>query len=408
MRSDRKNLISLSFATLATVLTGPGYAAEKECAPTPPALCYSEEKCCTQYCLGPEEVAINASVNPKTCDGDFLITVAGFYWRADQDGLEYAVLNKLQGTDGTTANEALNNLVDAHYLTPGHKWDFGFKLGLGYSNQCDGWDANLIWTKFRDNAVKQDNADPSDNQTFIPLWSAFAPANAGMAPILFSDKIDTSWKVDLNLVDLELGRDFWMSKYVALRPYLGLRFAWIEQDFEIEYQGGSWSNLINDLLYNEVVDLDNDFHGVGVRSGLGSTWNLGCGWALNGNVAISIIYGRFHTKQNENLRLASSPFTKNKILESFDDFRASRAIADMGLGVQWSSLFCECRYSLTIGLGWEQHLFFNQNQLWRVVRINAGNDVTFPPFNDTGDNVFKQQRGTLTTGGWTLTADFAF
>jgi hypothetical protein len=152
------------------------------------------------------------------------------------------------------------------------------------------------------------------------------------------------------------------------------------------------------------VDLDNNFKGVGIHSGFNTNWHLGCGWALYGDLAASIIYGRFGLDHDERTRLVEAPFTKSKILETSDSFKASRAILDMDLGIQWSTMFCDCQYGFTVALGWEQHLFFHQNRMWRVVREN---DI-LAPGKPTGENDFSQRRGTLSTQGVTLTVQFEF
>ena len=105
----------------------------------------------------------------------------------------------------------------------------------------------------------------------------------------------------LNLVDIELGRNFWTSHYLAIRPHVGIRVAYLEQDYDIEHAGGNWGAINASSVtgyswgpqtaLNNSVHLDNDFKGVGLRSGLDSTWNLGCGWALYGDFAASIVYG---------------------------------------------------------------------------------------------------------------------
>ena len=157
--------------------------------------------------------------------------------------------------------------------------------------------------------------------------------------------------------------------------------------------------------FNDKVDLDNDFKGVGLRAGFNTVWNFGCGWGLYGNLAASIVYGRFSLDHDEEIREASSPHNKIKILETEESFRTSRAMLDLALGVQWASLFCDCQYGFIVQLGWEHHLFFHQNQLWRVNRIGDLLDA-FP--NLEGENVFSQRRGNLDTQGWTLRVQFEF
>ena len=399
MKGSAFLLISLSTAQLI--------GANTKCAPEPPATCYPDD-CCRTYCLGPTNEGISPAVRPYTCNGDWVITAAGLYWNAHMDGMEYAVDTKVNNSN--SFNRA--NLIDAEYKNPDFKWDFGFKFGIGYNTTCDGWDIGVVWTRYHGRASSHDEAEKDDNHTLLPLWSSFA-VNPGDEPVdlpdapLFATDIETQWNLKLNLVDIELGREFWNSKRLTIRPHVGLRIVSIEQEFDIEHKGGSWTfeevdyntdlqQNGNSISQNNEVDLENDFKGVGIRAGLDTVWNFGCGWAIYGNTAFSIIYGRFHIEHDETNREAASPFTKTKILDSEESFRASRFIADLALGVQWSSLFCDCKYGFAVKLGWENHIFLDQNQLWRV---NPKVEII---------NIFNQRRGTLDTQGWTLTFVFDF
>jgi len=400
----------LSIAALSALGMGSLSAAARDgsCPPAQPAPCYSEDCGCT-YCYGPENTAGNPAVRPRTCNGDFVIEVAGFYWNAHQDGMEYAIENQVAISDdpqAVSAIQQLNNLINAEYQTPDFEWDFGFKAGIGYHSACDGWDFGILWTWYQGKANDQVEAESDDNRSLITLWSAFAPPQGNTT---YATDIETHWKLKLNMIDLELGREFWNSRVMTLRPFVGLRVAYVDQNWKLEHKGGSWANnSINPgaNCNNEVV-IENDFKGVGIRAGLDSTWNFGCGWGFYGNFAASILYGRFSVDHDETNRNAASPHEKVKILDTTESFRASRAILDLGLGVQWSTLFCACSYGLTVQLGWEQHLFFDQNQMWRVVRIGdeaqGGAGV-----NNTGENVFHQRRGNLDTQGWTLRFMFEF
>jgi len=387
---------------------------QDNCAPTPPAACYPDD-CKHCYCLGPENYGVNAPVCPKTCNGDFIIQVAGFYWNAHQDGMEYAIDNEVQNPYSVlplaVANiQELNNIRDGNYLTPDFNWDWGFKIGLGYCTTCDGWDLGVTWTWYRGKANDHIEAEADDGHTLLPLWSAFAPANIGP---LFATDIETHWKLQLNLIDLELGRNFWTSKYLALRPHVGIRIAYIKQDWDLEHKGGSWGQspgtpFTAQVAYTNEVCIENKFHGVGLRAGLNSEWNLGCGWAIYGTSAASIVYGRFSVDHEEDNFLALAPHSEVEILETDYSFRASRAMLDLALGVQWSSMFCDCQYGFTAMIGWEHHLFFDQNQMWRVNRLGHTAQALNAGLNNTGENAYFQRRGDLDTQGWTLTLKFEF
>jgi len=416
----------LPFAALAVLgLTSAASAARnmnsrgEVCPPSQPAVCYPDDCTPCQRCLGPDNFAGNPPVCPHGCNGDFIITVAAFYWSAHQDGMEYAVVNCVQNPDDNTTTQGpafqLNHLTDAEYKHPGSNWDWGFKVGLGYCSPCDGWDVNLQWTWFRDKSKSSIDADTTDNFTILPLWSDFVSAFAdsqagGFGGVAYASDASCDWRIKLNLVDFELGRNYWVSRYLSIRPFVGVRYASINQDTHIAYNGGSWGQNTQtgevQPALNGFVDLENNYRGAGLRAGLGSEWNFGCGWAIYGNLAASIIYGRFKVNHDEYIRIATeTPHNTADVLETHESLRASRAILDMTLGVQWSTLFCSCKYGFTAMLGWEQHMFFDQNQMWRVSRVGAspqdiGNNLNL---NLSGDNVIQHRRGSLDTQGWTLT-----
>lgn len=399
MRTNMRKASAYSIIALATVLSGANFTAGN-CEPEPPANC-NRDQCTPCYCLGPTNIVANAPVLPKTCNGDVIVSVAALYWKGDMDGMEYGVKNDVRVDDSMSGNQQMNNLFDAKTLSPNYKHDFGFKLGLGYASPCDGWDYGVTWTWLRTSASNHDEAELDDNQSLAPLWSAYQYRDAGQAPILFVSDIETFWVMKLNLIDFELGRKYWTSKYLSLRPHVGVRVALIDQSFEIQHKGGSFNDpgASPELHLNDEVNLESDFHGVGIRSGLDSAWHLGCGFSLYGNLAASIVYGRFDVEHEEKVRLAVTPFSKTPVLETKNHFRAGRAILDLGLGLQWETMFCDCKYGFLAALGYEQHTFFDQNQFWRVVRV-GGSGSALP--NNSGQNVHHENSGNLSTSGWTL------
>lgn len=376
--------------------TAGAFAAQNtSCTPASP-VCHTTDNCSCTYCLGPAKRIANAPVRPFTCNGDWEITLAGFYWKPDMEGLEFAVENLVRDVDQSV------NLIKATYETPNFKWDFGFKLGLAYNTTCDGWDIGVNWTYFVGRAHSLLDTRTESNHLLIPLWSDYALSTEGH---LFAEEIEANWKLHLNLIDLELGREYWVSPRLSMRPFVGLRIAFVEQDYHLNHRGGTWSDVANTL--NNKVELDNDFNGVGLRSGFDLNWRLGCGWSVYSEFAAAIVYGQFDMHHDEKNQEAVSPFDKFHVAEVKDHFRASRAMVDLALGVQWYGLFCECQYGIGASLGWEQHILFHQNQLFRVRRLNViDRTISVPLFE--GENGYTQAQGTLATGGWTLTVKFDF
>lgn len=393
-----KLIFYIPLALSAMSLSG----ATTSCDPQTPATCNSEP-CCTSSCLGPTEFVINAPVAPHTCNGDFVVTAALLYWRAMQTGLEYGVLNQTQET--ILPPPPLNfKLIQAEYESPNFNFDFGFKLGLGYLSPCDGWDIGAIWTSYHGSGNSKVDTTSEENQTLLTLWNYYSPNNDGAAT--FSRDIRTRWSLDSHLIDIELGRKFWNSPRVALRPHVGIRISSLNQDYDIDHMGGilAVSDVIipPDPPLNNEVRLKNDFKSAGIRSGLDGEWNLGCGFSLQGSAALSFNTGKFHYAHTEQNREAISPFSKSRVLEAEDSLRATRLFTDLGLGVQYFTLLSDCKYALAIFLGYEQHLFMHLNQMWRVHPTNGGSG------GGGKDTTFNQRRGNLTVQGWTLKAVLDF
>ncbi len=387
-----KKTLQIALLSLTATL-----AAEDPCCNASPAPCYPDDPICA-YCVGPDMV--NPPVGPRSCDGSWLVTLAGLYWNSHQDGMEFAIDNSVFIPANIPSVESLlqlNNLIDAEYQNPKFKWDFGFKAGFTFNSTHDGWDIGAVWTWYRGSASNHVEAEVDDNHTLIPLWSAYS--FIGNVNLIWARDIEAHWSFKLNLADVELGREFWASKYLTLRPHIGIRFASLNQSYTLRHKGGVWSFVNAANLLNNEVNLRNDFCGVGARSGLNTIWNIGKGLSLFGNTAVSVIYGRFKVKHDEWNMLLRVPHNTTRLLETEDHFRASRAITDLTLGLQWSTPFGQsCQYGFALALAWEHHMFFDQNQMWRV------NGITNFPFQ----SAYYQRRGDLDTQGLTVTIQFDF
>ena len=107
------------------------------------------------------------------------------------------------------------------------------------------------------------------------------------------------------------------------------------------------------------MDGENDFWGVGTRAGIDTEWLLSGGWKLLGNVAASILYGKFDVKQQLAL-------TGNQI-EMHHEFYTHVPVLDMAFGIAWGLPFAEDRYHFDLAVTYEFHEWFNQNRMRRFL-----------------------------------------
>ena len=162
---------------------------------------------------------INPPARPQVKDGaDLFIFGDLLYWNAHETGLPVAILQ-----DGPSTN-----LSDAEVKNISFDWDFGFRLGVGYNLPHDGWDLNLTWLRFITDGSRRVNAHGDD----IIFATRLPPAD-GTAGDTFQ-KARGHWRLRFNQLDLDLGREFFVSKWLTLRPHFGLRADWVRQKWDTE------------------------------------------------------------------------------------------------------------------------------------------------------------------------------
>ncbi|HKY99938.1 MAG TPA: Lpg1974 family pore-forming outer membrane protein [Rhabdochlamydiaceae bacterium] len=330
---------------------------------------------------------INPSGRPETIDGwDFFITADVLLWQAHEGGLGFAIESK--------QNNIHTPLDHSHVENVHFDYDWGFRLGAGYNMAHDGWDLYANWTRINMHSHNHEHNEIGENFLW-PVW--IHPSNE-LATQTSAEKADAHWRMHLNIIDLELGREFFTSKWLTLRPHVGLRTAWINQHYDVDYEGITQllTDETEDFLGKADIHMRNKYWGLGPRFGFDTQWGLGSGWSIFGNVAFSLLYGYFNTHFHEkgDNKYAVDPLDAS-YAHVHNSFRQSTAITDLQLGLRWDHMFSKERYHFGIQAGWEHHMFFSQNQLTRFV---AGG----------GHGNFILNQGDLTTQGWTLSARFGF
>ncbi len=284
----------------------------------------------------------NPSVRPRICEGyDLLATGDLLYWQANENGLSFVIKNE----------QDMGLINDGHFVDPDFKWNWGFRVGLGCNFCHDGWDLYAAWIHLISTA--DGDATPSTHGELYTTLNNTHEATFDQKTTASSAK--AHWELTLDIVDLELGREFFTSKWLTLRPHFGLRGASLPQDYHVDYYGGT-STLPGDDKVS--IHMKNHFHGVGLRAGLSTQWILGCDFSLYGNAAVSILFGRFEITEHEDVL----PLNIDQ-LGVAHDFNSQRTVLDLSAGIRWDRDFCEGRYHTAVLLGWEEHTFYGQNQL---------------------------------------------
>ncbi|HSX03852.1 MAG TPA: Lpg1974 family pore-forming outer membrane protein [Rhabdochlamydiaceae bacterium] len=337
--------------------------------------CLEERKtCCTQ-----------TQCSACTCDTDikttFYVSGEALYWKTSETGLAY--VTKVANESATPSQQ----LEGGRTKHPSFDWHWGFRVGAGYKMCHDLWDIYANWTRFH--FANRDKTDLGPFRspvavslpTLFPFWLPNAGAFTTLPEAVNS--AEARWKVHLDVIDLELAREFFVTDWLTFRPHLGFRTAWINQKLDLEYSAFS-SPVTTSTERAFSVDMKNNFWGIGIIAGLDTNWILGCGFSIYGNVAFSILDGHFKTTFDYSGQFfnAGGVGSARNIFEDKNHQNFATFVADLAIGLDWRrNISCD-RFYLGAWAGYEQHIFFEQSQF-----MNYQSSVFVPNFYTDGGNL---------------------
>jgi hypothetical protein len=273
--------------------------------------------------------AKTASANPQNDGYGFFITGDFLWWKLYEGGDEYAIERR------TPSKSAINGKVE----TLNFKWEPGFKVGAGYDMEHDGWDIFFNFTYYTTRADTTKHTGEKDDLITI----------LGLSDTLASEA-KARWHVHFYDLDATIGRNFFVSKSLALHPSVGITSAWISQKSHVDYTLPS-SHLI--------AKSRNDFWGIGPRLGLNTRFYLGKNFSVYGDAAAALLWGDFTIKETE---FEAVPFIAFDSTKGKDLHRIAPTLG-FCLGLAYETNFYQDRYHILIKLGYETQYWWRQNQL---------------------------------------------
>ncbi len=241
---------------------------------------------------------------------------------------------------------------------------FGFRLGTGYNLAYDQWDTALYWTWFR---TEKSHTIRHAPDTFInpEFDAAFLTRNNALS-------LKGHWSLLFNMFDWELGRSYWVSRCLFLRPFMGIKGGWIHQSIRARY---------SDLIINDVQTdnsgrerLKNNFWGIGPSAGINTKWkvrDLGFHY-LNffGDFSFATLWGSWACSDVYKNTLAHkfSVKTKNSSL-GVPMFRGF-------VGIGWDANLRANRSHFAAKLGFEMQLWLNQLRIATLQVQRLHGDLT--------------------------------
>lgn len=337
---------------------------------------YDTSDCCADSCIncaqlwpsrGPDWI-ITPNAGPCVCNGaDAFVTGEFLYWKARCDYLGYAI------TTGNSTNSPIPSSSCGRVYHPDWKFAPGFKVGLGMLFDHDGWDiyANYTWARFHDIKGSVHARSPAKLVSdFLCGLNGYFNGNATTQ--VFNEFASIKWQLDFNVIDLELGRNFFISRYLHLRPHFGLKTTWQCQEMEVLFKGIGLNTTAN-ATFPFVTTSCNKINnwGIGIRTGLDTAWHFTKSFSLVGETAITALCESFKVPRKDVEKRNDSLFNTNLHYEN--KFTTIAPILELYLALRWESwYFCDC-YHVSLEAGFEEQWWAKQNQFSQIaVETRAG------------------------------------
>ncbi|NDD57633.1 MAG: hypothetical protein EBZ47_00050 [Chlamydiae bacterium] len=286
---------------------------------------------------------ITPSAGPRVIDGVGLYLTGDYlYWTAREDGLTYAVTGANLNNSSTSNTNILPTSQGQQYQ-PDFRYKSGFKLGIGFDFGHDKWDMYLDYTWFNphnsNSSVSRIENQPMSN--LIPV--------AYTNPYNLLDYAKAFWNLNFNVIDWNLGRNFYISKFLSLRPFFGLKGTWQKQKFHVLYNFNANPNIaINNTSY---------FWGLGPMAGVNTAWHFRGFWSLFADLTLSSLWGAYYVGRKDTTTSSNTTY-----YNTHQSFHKIRPVMEIATGLRKEEWFYNNRFHFSLQVGWEQQVWFNQNQ----------------------------------------------
>lgn len=322
---------------------------------------------------------ITPSAGPRVAHGaDVFVTADFIWWKASEGGLNFSENSVIpKPYEAATPEEVFAPIPEGSFASVGEDWAPGFKVGIGLNTGHDGWDIYTQYTWLQ----------PSDKKTQkgsnlkVPNY----PIDYQIDPTTATTGIDenkATWDLRFHAIDLELGRNFYLSQFFTMRPHIGLKGTWQDHDWKItsKIPGGVLVTIENPtgteaLTGPSQIEKHYNVWGIGVRGGLNIACYISKCWSIYGDLSLSNLWTNYY-KQTSLLKIDDSGSTEGPRARAIQNGGSGhtytcRYVAELDIGLRWETWFYDDNYHFAIQAGWEQQNWINWSQFERLGNLNS-------------------------------------
>ena len=305
--------------------------------------------------------AHTANAKPSKEECNWFLTLDVLYWKPFVGGTEFAY---------TDNNPTMDYPIRGKTKEMDFSMDWGARVGLGYNFSFDGWDLYANYTHFGSGDSKSVSSGGCNNSLVVPLRGGLCPdPNSARAGTFVGTRGKSQYDIDFDSVDVQLGRNYFLSRDLSLRPFWGAKIAWIDLNQVTKYCG---TTGVTQPMFCGVdiiplgpntykISEDSDFKGVGPEIGLNSKWFLARGFSFFADTLGALLYGFFDVDHKESFSLNGSQRLKlaantHKMVPTVQIFS----------GIAYDIFFDCDRQHMSFRIGYDGQYWWRINQMLKI------------------------------------------
>ena len=228
----------------------------------------------------------------------------------------------------------------------------------------DDWESSLeyTWLHFKttsSNFRAEANADLYPITNFTSGHTAYGLTSA-----------KGPWKIKYDILDLNLGRNYYVEKKRHLKPFVGLRGGRINQKDTLDY-----NLLLNAVEYPATVRSKEKTWLVGPIIGFNLDYIFDHGFKMFAKNSFSLLYQSFKNTLS-NKHPASRSMTD--IDKAYNNTDKETPNVSLGLGLAWGYYFSNNQFHLNVAASYDFEYFWNQNFMTQLLIAQTHRGFTQP------------------------------
>ena len=275
-------------------------------------------------------------------------------------------------------------------------WDWGFKVGAGMQTTHNDWDLFLQFTRYK-------TADSAGSRKDLP--SGFLGLTGFLDPALCAK---SSYKLSYYDLSFFLGRAYFVSSKLMVKPYIGLKNSWISQKQDSRYDFDTRSGIL--ISFASQLRDSCKFWGIGPLGGFYSQWYLDGGFSILSEVSVALLYGYY--KCEDFYKTNESRIQNGNQVVSFGTAYIKGSshhyspFTEFQLGLCYERSYNDDRFFFLCKLFYEAQYFFRQED--KIVVEGAVRTGPTPNLINSSSVRFTRESEDVSFHGITFRMEFYF